>query len=105
MNIDNFSLIELENLQSEIARKISERRETDRKKVLEEMKNLAASRGFNFNELIGSGKKPGASGSTKGIVRFRNPSDPSQTWVGRGPRPQWLRDAISNGAKQEDFAV
>jgi len=26
-------------------------------------------------------------------------------WVGRGPRPQWLRDALAAGQKLEDFAV
>lgn len=25
------------------------------------------------------------------------------TWVGRGKRPQWLRDALESGAKLEDF--
>ena len=34
---------------------------------------------------------------------FRDPS--GNTWGGRGPRPQWLRDALSSGKKLEDFAV
>jgi DNA-binding protein H-NS len=27
------------------------------------------------------------------------------TWGGRGPRPQWLRDALKAGAQLEDFAM
>lgn len=27
------------------------------------------------------------------------------TWGGRGPRPQWLRDALAAGAQLADFAV
>jgi DNA-binding protein H-NS len=27
------------------------------------------------------------------------------TWGGRGKRPNWLREAIANGAKLEDFAA
>jgi DNA-binding protein H-NS len=27
------------------------------------------------------------------------------TWGGRGPRPQWLRDALSNGSSLEDFKM
>ena len=27
------------------------------------------------------------------------------TWGGRGPRPQWLRDALANGKSLQDFAV
>ena len=27
------------------------------------------------------------------------------TWVGRGPRPQWLRDALKAGKSLQDYAV
>ena len=27
------------------------------------------------------------------------------TWVGRGPRPQWLRDALASGRQLEEFAA
>lgn len=26
-----------------------------------------------------------------GIAKYRNPSDPTQTWTGRGKRPGWLK--------------
>ena len=44
-------------------------------------------------------KKTGAARGAK----FRDPS--GNTWGGRGPRPQWLRDALASGRKLEDFAV
>ena len=44
-------------------------------------------------------KKTGAGRRAK----FRDPS--GNTWGGRGPRPQWLRDALASGRKLEDFAV
>jgi len=37
------------------------------------------------------------------LVRFKD--DAGNTWVGRGKRPQWLRDALTAGKKLEDFAV
>lgn len=38
--------------------------------------------------------------------KYRNPKDPAQTWSGRGLKPVWLRDAISDGkSKLEDFAI
>jgi DNA-binding protein H-NS len=37
------------------------------------------------------------------VVRFRD--EAGNTWVGRGPRPQWLRDALANGKQLKDFAV
>ena len=44
-------------------------------------------------------KKAGAGRRAK----FRDSS--GNTWGGRGPRPQWLRDALASGRKLEDFAV
>lgn len=39
----------------------------------------------------------------KRSVKFRD--DAGNTWVGRGPRPQWLRDALANGRSLQDFAA
>jgi DNA-binding protein H-NS len=36
-------------------------------------------------------------------IKFRD--DQGRTWVGRGKRPQWLRDALAGGKTLEDFAV
>jgi DNA-binding protein H-NS len=36
-------------------------------------------------------------------VKFRDPA--GNTWGGRGPRPQWLREALAAGKSLEDFAV
>jgi DNA-binding protein H-NS len=36
-------------------------------------------------------------------VKFRDES--GNTWGGRGPRPQWLRDALAAGKALTDFAV
>jgi DNA-binding protein H-NS len=38
-------------------------------------------------------------------IKYRNPANPEQTWTGRGKRPQWLRDALDQGANLEEFAV
>jgi DNA-binding protein H-NS len=36
-------------------------------------------------------------------VKFRD--DQGNTWGGRGPRPQWLKSALSAGKQLSDFAV
>jgi len=36
-------------------------------------------------------------------VKFRD--EAGNTWGGRGPRPQWLRDALAAGKTLQDFAV
>ena len=58
------------------------------------------------------GRKPGAAkkaaaprkaGKTARAIKYRN--EAGEGWVGRGKRPQWLRDALAGGKTLEDFAV
>ena len=55
-----------------------------------------------FKRTKAKGKKKAAKG-VKAVVRFRD--DAGNTWVGRGPRPQWVQDALASGKKIGDFAV
>ena len=34
-----------------------------------------------------------------------NPADSSQTWSGRGRKPQWVHDAIANGATLDTLKI
>jgi hypothetical protein len=38
-------------------------------------------------------------------AKYRNPKDTSQTWTGRGRKPNWLVEALGQGAKLESFEV
>lgn len=60
------------------------------------------------------GRKRGPKGAAQGnskpskskvstVAKFRD--EAGNTWVGRGPRPHWLREALASGKKLEDFAV
>lgn len=37
------------------------------------------------------------------VMKFRD--EQGRGWVGRGKRPQWLRDALASGKSLADFAV
>lgn len=69
---------------------------------------------LGFGAKAKPGRKPGrtvarkagrkaAAGKTPRAIKYRN--EAGEGWVGRGKRPQWLRDALAKGAKLEDFAV
>jgi DNA-binding protein H-NS len=45
-------------------------------------------------------KRRGRPGSK---VKYRD--EAGNVWGGRGPRPQWLRNALASGKKLEDFAA
>jgi DNA-binding protein H-NS len=38
-------------------------------------------------------------------ARFVNPSNPSQTWAGRGRMPNWLTQALAMGRSLEDYKI
>jgi DNA-binding protein H-NS len=39
------------------------------------------------------------------LPKYQNPSDPSETWSGRGKAPRWLVSALQAGGKIEDFRI
>ncbi|HJV62764.1 MAG TPA: H-NS histone family protein [Albitalea sp.] len=51
------------------------------------------------------GRKSGKGGKAKLSAAAKYRDEAGNTWVGRGPRPRWLREALSAGKRLEDFAV
>jgi len=70
-------------------------------KVREKLTALAKSEGFSIDELFGRGRKTRRPAQAK----FRNPSDHSQTWSGRGKRPRWFNAALTAGKKEKDLLI
>ena len=44
-----------------------------------------------------------AKGVGKPVIRFKD--DAGNTWLGRGPRPLWIKDALAAGKTLGDFTV
>jgi DNA-binding protein H-NS len=80
---------------------ISEKRIADATATKEALRAMAEKHGFNLNELFG--KRGGKRGPSE--VKYRNPKDTSQTWTGRGRKPNWLVDALKKGTKIDSFAI
>lgn len=62
---------------------------------------------FDLGLSKSKGKPAGAhkAGKSKSARAARFRDDAGNIWVGRGPRPQWLRDALAAGKSLADFAV
>lgn len=41
----------------------------------------------------------------RGKPRYRDPDNPFNTWVGRGKRPDWLRDYLQSGRDLSEFEI
>jgi DNA-binding protein H-NS len=66
---------------------------------------LAKAEGMSLEEVLG-GKKGKGRGKGSVAVKYRDPSNPANTWTGRGRTPLWLVAAMKGRkAKKEDFLI
>jgi len=67
--------------------------------------DLGFSNGRGRGKVVATKKRAtkGSKSKSGRVVKYRD--DQGNTWVGRGPRPQWLRDALATGRQLQDFAV
>ena len=93
--LDKMPLKELTALHAKIQEAIDEKRVSERHEMRAKMEELARASGFSVAELFG---RKGKNGS-KGVAKYRNPKDPSQTWTGRGRRPNWMVAAGGDGKR------
>ena len=62
--------------------------------------SLAENAGFSVGELFGARGR-----GKSAAIKFQNPDNRSETWTGRGRKPNWLVAKLNKGAKIQDFAV
>lgn len=87
--LEKMSLKELTALEAKIKTAIDGKRVTERAEMRAKMEEMAASSGFSVAELFGGRRGKGG----KVAPKYRNPKNPSQTWTGRGRRPNWIVEA------------
>ncbi len=89
-------------------------------KVRAQLTAAAKKAGYTVEELFGAGapaakavrgpkaaKGAGKTGRTlpKVAPKYQNPSNPAETWTGRGKQPRWLAEFTKQGRAVEDFLI
>jgi DNA-binding protein H-NS len=102
INVDKLNLKELVDLEAKVKSAIGSARDRERALVKQKMAELAETHGFSMSELF-----DGARGRKKpvGIAKYANPEDRSDTWTGRGRKPNWVLARLKKGAKLSDFEI
>lgn len=103
INLSKMSYRDLVDLQDAIAAALIVRKDGEKAELKRKLAALAGEAGFALDDLLGSQRGRKAQGPN--VVKYRNPKDGSQTWTGRGRKPNWLVEALSKGQKIETFAV
>lgn len=107
MDFGKYSIEELKNMQIRIAEEIENRKSAEKKNVLDEIAALAAAKGFSLEELVGPGRKVGGATRKGGKVlpKYRHPDDANITWTGRGRKPAWIAEWLSQGKSLDKLSV
>jgi len=86
---------------------LDRRRQLKISEVRNQIKSLAASVGLNPEDLCDakSARNPRGKAKPARAIRFRNTANPAETWSGRGKRPRWLAQALTEGASLDTFRV
>src|SRR5262249_54517033 len=99
VNVDKMSLKDLLELEMKVARAIGAARDRERSEVKQAVAALAEKRGFSVSELFGGRRGKGSA------AKYANPDNRSETWTGRGRKPNWLVAKLKKGADIADFAI
>jgi len=101
-NLDDLSLKELRDLQTQVSRAIATFEDRKKEEALSELEETARKLGFSLAELTGvqvQRKRKSAA------PKYANPASPSDTWTGRGRRPRWVEAALKEGKSLDDLAI
>lgn len=109
-------LPELRELVTQATALIAEREKSEKVALAEEIKTLAIARGVAVADLLPLlGSAPGRSdgepaekaSKARGTVppKYRDPSEPSNTWTGRGRKPKWVLEREAEGKTLESMLI
>lgn len=94
---------ELDQLKERIDKRLVELEKEQRAAALSEMRAIAKRHGVSIEEMV---ELATANATPSGALpKYRDPSNPSNTWTGRGRKPKWLVAALEAGADIETFAI
>ena len=102
INLNNLTLKELKDLQSQVAKAVASFEDRSKKAALADLEEMARSKGFTLAELTGLSVVRKRAPAT---AKYANPANKSDTWSGRGRKPRWFAEALARGGKPEDLAV
>ena len=97
-DLQNMSYAELTKMEAEIRRLKSTKQNEERSALRKKLAAEAKKNGFDIHELFGGGRK----GKGTVAAKYRDPSNPSNAWTGRGRSlVGWSAATIGGKAKKE----
>lgn len=102
-SVEKMSLEELKAHQKEVEAAIVSFAKKQRAEAMAEMRAVGKKYGMTPEELFGGKTAPAT--KTKGVAKYVNPDDATQTWTGRGRQPNWVKAAMASGKSLSDMEI
>ena len=107
---------QLEKLRADVDIALARAIERERKEALAAVEKAAKAHGFTLAEIAENIKvtkttrrtrkttrKVSKQAKPKAVSKFANPENKSQTWSGKGRKPEWFKAALASGKKAEEL--
>lgn len=108
-DLNAMALSDLKKLRANVDKAISLAEVKRKKEARAAVQKIAKEYGVSVVDLLDDEHekpkrtKKAATKKSHGKPKYRNPSDPSQTWTGKGRRPRWYIDAVDAGKTEADL--
>lgn len=93
---------------AEIEKKIADVQREERSQAINKVRQMMAEFGLTAADIAGKATAVRSAGTGKPTgkvaAKYRN-AQTGDSWTGRGLQPKWLKAALADGAKLEDFAL
>lgn len=109
LNLDAMSVDEMWQLHEEISQVLSVRLTSEKRELEKRLTQLRRERETRQGDPVNAQSLKDAPRARRKYPRvfpkYRNPSEPSETWSGRGKQPRWLTAALKTGHTIEEFVI
>jgi DNA-binding protein H-NS len=100
-NLSKYSITQLRALEVQVIEELKTRHFLSIRNAREQILHIAQSAGLSEKDLRAI-KVPKMSKQSTVVVKYRNPSDSTQQWSGRGRQPAWVKAWIASGKNLEE---
>lgn len=101
--VDKLSLKQIEELEGRIAQAKAKATDSVKAELKAKIDALLASAGMTIGDVYPMAAR--GRGKGKSAAKYANPDDRSQTWTGRGRRPDWLIARLKKGVTLDSFKI
>ena len=109
-DLSSLSEDDLSALAERIEQELRSRRDTKRRDFFASIRKQAEALGVAPEEvaaeLARKATTPPVTDRRSTVApKYRNPTNPSETWAGRGVKPRWMQALLAQGKSMDDFRI